>query len=188
MTTTSRRALACLVTAFACVAPPGLAAGDGDHAGCGHHAPAAAGDADAARRADLDARGDRHMGFRQEATTHHFRVSETGGAIEVTARDAADAATVAQVRDHLRHIAGAFAGGDFAIPEAVHAEVPAGVPALRAAGAAVSYEYEELPAGARVVLTGAGAEAIAAVHEFLGYQIEDHGTGDPHPAGGHHHP
>jgi hypothetical protein len=151
-----------------------------------HTAQAAITAGEAAHRAALDARGDRHMGFRQAATIHHFLVGEAGGAIEVTARDAADAATIAQVRAHLQEVAVAFAGGDFSIPQAVHAEVPAGVPGLQAAGPRVTYAYEELPAGGRVALRGADAEAIAAVHTFLRYQIDDHGTGDP-LAGAHSH-
>jgi hypothetical protein len=135
--------------------------------------------ADHTARAALEARGDRHMGFQQQLTVHHFRLQERGGAIEVTARDPADATTVEQVRGHLRHIAGAFAAGDFSIPEAVHAQQPPGVSSLRAAGADVAYRFEELPAGGRVVLTAATPIALAAVQEFLRFQITDHETGDP---------
>jgi hypothetical protein len=42
------------------------------------------------------------MGFDQVKTAHHFRLTTTGGAIEVVARDPADGALVAQVRSHLR--------------------------------------------------------------------------------------
>jgi hypothetical protein len=140
---------------------------------------AAGADDPAASRRELDARGDRYMGFSQQATVHHFRLAGDGGAIEVTAREAGDAASVAQVRSHLRAIAAAFAKGDFSIPAAVHARVPPGVQELRTAGAEVTYRYEEMPAGARVVLAAATAAALAAVHQFLRFQIADHGTGDP---------
>ncbi|HEV8630058.1 MAG TPA: hypothetical protein VGV61_07045 [Thermoanaerobaculia bacterium] len=132
----------------------------------------------AAHREEVDARGDGAMGFSQEATTHHFRATESGGIIEVTVRDAADSATLAAVRSHLQHIAVAFEAGDFSIPEAVHAQVPPGVAAMRRAGDAISYRYQELPAGAQVVITATGKAAVDAVHDFLGFQVAEHGTGD----------
>jgi hypothetical protein len=126
----------------------------------------------------VDARGDVAMGFSQQATVHHFRLTADGGAIEVTVSDAADTATRDAVRRHLQAIEVAFAEGDFAIPRAVHAQTPPGVAAMRAAGA-MSYRYEELPAGGRVVLAASTPEALAATHEFLRFQIAEHATGDP---------
>jgi hypothetical protein len=140
-------------------------------------ANAAAEDPAAARR-ELDARGDRHMGFRQDLTSHHFRLAADGGAVEVTARDPGDDASVRAVRVHLSALAKAFAAGDFSIPAAVHARVPPGVGALRAAGAEVAYEFAELPAGGVVRMTAGTPDGLAAVHEFLRFQIADHGTGD----------
>ena len=75
---------------------------------------------------DLKKRGGVVMGFDQDKTTHHFRLYETGGAIEVAANDPADETTLGQVRTHLKEIASAFARGDFAKPFATHAEVPPG--------------------------------------------------------------
>jgi hypothetical protein len=45
--------------------------------------------------------------------------------------------------------------------------------------AIVAYRYEELPAGGRVRIVTARAEAVTAVHAFLRYQIREHKTGDP---------
>jgi hypothetical protein len=114
---------------------------------------------------------------------HHFRIAADGGAIEVTSRDAADAETIAAVRSHLRTIAGAFAVGDFSIPSAVHAEEPSGVAAMRAAAADVAFVYQELPTGGRVRIVATSPAAVAAVHDFLRFQIVEHRTGDPLPAG-----
>ena len=143
-----------------------------------HMAAAAGGDAHS-HDSDLKARGDRHMGFSQEATTHHFVLAADGGAVEVTANDPADEPTIARVRQHLRHIAAAFAAGDFAIPEAVHGQPPPGSAAMDAAGEGIAYGYSDLPAGGRVRITARNDAALAAVHEFLRFQIADHGTGDP---------
>lgn len=142
-------------------------------------ASAGAPHAHSAHDAELKARGDRHMGFSQDATTHHFVLATDGGAVEVTANDPADEATVERVRQHLRQVAAAFGAGDFSIPEAVHAQAPPGSAAMAAAGEAIAYEYADLPGGGRVRLTAATGAALAAVHEFLRFQIADHATGDP---------
>ena len=49
---------------------------------------------------------------------------------------------------------------------------------LRSASCPIAYVYEDLDAGGRVRLTTTDQTALAAVHEFLRYQIREHGTGD----------
>ncbi len=128
--------------------------------------------------AGLSERGAHHMGFDQHATTHHFRLSPTGGAIEVTANDAADASGTAQVRAHLQEIAKLFAAGDFSKPRAIHDQVPPGVETMTARQAEIRWRYEELPTGGRVRIETTTPETLAAVYAFLRFQIEDHQTGD----------
>ncbi len=119
------------------------------------------------------------MGFDLDKTAHHFRLTDTGGRIEVAATRESDATSVIEIRTHLRHIAHAFAEGRFEAPFATHGEVPPGVPAMQARKGAITYRYEEMKGGGRVVITTADAGALAAVHEFLRYQIREHKTGDP---------
>src|SRR6266403_1397291 len=54
---------------------------------------------------DMKERGDHAMGFSQEKTTHHFQLTETGGFIQVEAKDSSDTVSKNLVREHLRHIA-----------------------------------------------------------------------------------
>src|ERR1700704_864870 len=63
---------------------------------------------------ELKKRGAAAMGFDQETTTHHFRLSASGGSIEVLANEAGDTAGRDQIRAHLKDIAIQFARGDFA--------------------------------------------------------------------------
>jgi hypothetical protein len=42
----------------------------------------------------------------------------------------------------------------------------------------IAYAYEDVPGGGRVRITTRHATALAAVHQFLRYQITDHKTGD----------
>ena len=144
-----------------------------------HMAAAAAAAPDGAHRAEVDARGNVAMGFSQQATQHHFGLTAEGGWIQVTVPDAADTATLTAVRNHLQAISRAFAEGDFSIPQAVHAQLPPGVEGMRAAGEQIHYRYQELPDGGRVSLQATAPLALAAVHDFLRFQIRDHQTGDP---------
>jgi hypothetical protein len=127
----------------------------------------------------LKKRGTDAMGFDQEATMHHFKVTLNGGAIEVTVNNATDSAVVDEVRRHLRSIASEFAGGDFDEPLQTHGEVPPGVPVMRKNRHVISYRYEDLPRGGTVRIETIDAHALKAVHEFLRYQIIEHRTGDP---------
>jgi len=122
--------------------------------------------------------GEREMGFSQVSTTHHFLIMKDGGAIQVEANDAADTANRDKIRAHLTGIAEMFQNGDFKTPFAVHSRIPPGVPEMEKLKAEIRYAYEETGRGARVRITTANPEALAAVHRFLKFQIEDHRTGD----------
>ena len=126
----------------------------------------------------VDTRGDHVMGFSHDKTTHHFRLYEDGGAIEVTANDPKDAASRDQIRNHLSHIAGMFADGNFKAPMLIHDEVPPGVPTLECLKTEVSYRYQDIEAGGRVRIATKNKDALSAAHEFLKFQITDHRTGD----------
>jgi hypothetical protein len=126
----------------------------------------------------VDARGDHQMGFSHEKTTHHFRLFADGGAIEVTANDAGDTESRDQIQGHLAHIAQLFAAGNFQIPMLVHDQVPPGVPVMKERKSRIHYSYENNETGGSVRITTKDEKALAAVHEFLRFQITDHRTGD----------
>jgi hypothetical protein len=124
-------------------------------------------------------RGDIGMGFDHAKTTHHFRLAPDGGAIEVTANSTSDVESRDQIRMHLTHIAKMFATGDFSIPMFIHDTVPPGVTAMKRLASAINYRFEEIAGGGRVVISTADVNARDAIHDFLRFQITDHGTGDP---------
>jgi hypothetical protein len=136
-------------------------------------------------QADVDKNGDQAMGFPHDKTTHHFRLNANGGAIEVTVNDSQNLTNLQAIRSHLAHIAKLFSAGDFAIPMFVHDQVPPGVPVMKEKRAVISYQYEEIPGGARVRIQTMDASALNAIHDFLRFQIEDHHTGDTLKAGVH---
>jgi hypothetical protein len=128
--------------------------------------------------AGVNARGDQGMGFSHEKTTHHFHLRTNGGAIEIRSDDPSDIASREAIRQHLAMIAVKFSQGDFAIPMFIHATVPPGVEDMKRLKSKITYEAENTENGAKLRITSHDAEAVAAVHTFLRFQIQDHRTGD----------
>jgi hypothetical protein len=131
----------------------------------------------------VDTRGDHAVGFSHNKSTHHFRLLPNGGAIEVTANDANDKVTRDEIRTHLSHIVQMFMNGNFQVPMFIHDIVPPGVPVMKSKRASITYVLEPMPTGGRLRITTTDTEALKAIHQFLTFQIDDHRTGDPHPAG-----
>jgi hypothetical protein len=119
------------------------------------------------------------MGFDQDKATHHFALTATGGAISVSANDAADQVTRDQIRSHLQEIAQAFGQGDFQKPLMTHSETPPGVSTMQRLKATITYRFEATERGGVVWIVTSNADARNAIHDFLRYQIKEHSTGDP---------
>jgi len=133
---------------------------------------------DSSHSAGVDKRGDHVMGFGHEKTVHHFRLTKTGGSIEAEAKDGTDTESREQIRMHFAHIAKMFSEGDFEAPMLIHGTVPPGVPEMKKRRGAIRYGVEETPRGGRIVITTKDSQALAAIHDFLRFQIRDHRTGD----------
>ena len=126
----------------------------------------------------VEQNGDKAMGFSHEKTTHHFLLRANGGVIQVDANARDDKESRDQIQSHLGHIAKMFAAGDFNTPMLVHSVTPPGTSTMTKLKVEIQYTYEASPQGGRVVIATANKEALAAVHEFLKFQIKDHATGD----------
>ena len=129
-------------------------------------------------QADVETHGDMAMGFPHDKTTHHFRLSADGGAIEVTVNDPKDNDDLQAIRGHLKHVAMMFSNGDFSVPMFVHSDVPPGVSEMTYRKADIVYTFEELATGGKVRIATGNRDALNAVHDFLIFQIRDHQTGD----------
>jgi hypothetical protein len=128
--------------------------------------------------AEMNKRGDKAMGFSHEKTTHHFRLLKDGGVIEVTVKEVTDAKSLNQIRMHLSHIAQMFAEGNFSTPFQVHEELPTGAKTMAELKREIAYKFEEQEQGGRVLISSKNPQALAAIHQFLRYQIKEHQTGD----------
>jgi hypothetical protein len=126
--------------------------------------------------AALQARGEGAMGVDQYTSTHRFDVLPDGGRIELQ-RDGDDAAGVAQIRKHMRAIAGAFAAGHFGIPMLVHMQEVPGTRVMKERARLIEYTVRDLPRGAEVRLTTSDPAALAAIREFMEFQRRDHRSG-----------
>jgi hypothetical protein len=122
----------------------------------------------AGHQADVVEHGDTAMGFPHDKTTHHFRLTQDGGTIEVTVNDAKDSQNVSAIRMHLKHIATMFSDSNFSIPMFVHSQRggPAS-PRLRAVS----------DRGSLLTCGPPHHDALNAIHDFLIFQIRDHQTG-----------
>lgn len=127
---------------------------------------------------EMNKRGDHVMGFDHTKTTHHFRLSPHGGAIEITANSSDDTASRDQIRSHLGHISKMFADGDFNAPMLIHEETPPGVPVMKKLKSEIEYRFEETKRGATIHISTTNSEALQAIYEFLRFQIKEHQTGD----------
>jgi hypothetical protein len=161
----------CRVLALAAVLfPAALAAQESSSSCAAHHADS--------HHDGVDRRGDQVMGFDHEKTTHHFRLTPSGGVIDVSANSPDDEASRDAIRTHLAHIAKMFTDGNFEAPMLIHDKVPPGVPVMKRERQSIRWIYEDTPDGGRVVATTKNPSALEAIHEFLRFQIEDHRTGD----------
>ena len=116
------------------------------------------------------------MGVDQYTSSHQFDDLPDGGRIELQ-RDSTDTAGVRTIREHLRHIATAFAQGDFNLPGFVHDETVPGTAVMTANRALIRYTFQPLAGGGEVLITSSDSASVSAIHDFLAFQRHDHRAG-----------
>ncbi len=126
--------------------------------------------------AGVQARGAEAMGVNQYTSRHIFEPLVDGGRIELQ-RETADSAGSAQIRRHMHLIAERFSAGDFALPGFVHARGVPGTEIMSARRGAIAYTVDTLPRGAALRLRSVDSTAVAAIHQFLAFQRQDHRAG-----------
>jgi hypothetical protein len=126
--------------------------------------------------AGVQSRGQVAMGVNQYTSTHYFTPLPDGGRIELQ-RNGADSVGTAQIRRHMEMIARQFAAGDFHLPGFVHDRNVPGTSVMAAHRGAIRYTVESLPRGAALRLITSDSVAILAIHDFLGFQRQDHHAG-----------
>ena len=79
----------------------------------------------------------------------------------------------------MRGIAEAFGRGDFALPGFVHDRDVPGTVVMAARRSRITYTADTLSGGGQVRLQTSDPSAIAAIHEFLAFQRQDHRSTSP---------
>ncbi|HEX4440077.1 MAG TPA: hypothetical protein VH854_08395 [Thermoanaerobaculia bacterium] len=107
-----------------------------------------------------------------DRTTHGFRLTPQGGAIEIAVNDGEDTESRDAIRAYLERMSKAFADGDFGAPLLIHGEKPPGVAVMTCEKAKIAWEYVETVRGGRVVATTDDAAARDVIHDFLRFEVE----------------
>ena len=121
----------------------------------------------------VQARGHAAMGVDQYTSFHQFESLPDGGRISLQ-RDPRDTSGVAQIRSHMQRIETAFARGDFTLPGLVHDRDVPGTAVMGGQPSRISYVADTLPGGGELRLRTSDPSAIAAIHQFLAFQRQDH--------------
>jgi hypothetical protein len=130
-------------------------------------------------RAEVDHRHDAVSGVNHEGAVHHFLLAPDGGTIRLETTGDTRPEERARIRQHLQVVARSFAAGDFTLPMQVHAQTPPGAKTMKKMRKTISYDYAPTDKGGEVRISTGNPAALSAIHAFLRFQIEDHGTGDP---------
>jgi hypothetical protein len=123
--------------------------------------------------AGVQSRGHQAMGVDQYTSTHRFEPLPNGGRI-VLQRDRVDSAGTAQIRRHMARIAEAFGRGNFALPGFVHAREVPGTAVMAERRSRITYTVDTMPRGGQLRIQSDDPAAIAAIHQFLAFQRQDH--------------
>ena len=124
--------------------------------------------------AAMQERGEHVMGVDQYTSAHVFEDLSDGGRVVLDRDDPADTVGIMAIRAHMRDIATAFRAGDFTKPFAVHAQTVPGTAIMTAHRDAISYEVLDRPRGGEVRIRSADPAVVAAIHEFLEFQRQQH--------------
>ncbi len=122
----------------------------------------------------MQSRGAHVMGVDQYTSAHVFEDLPDGGRVVLERDDAVDTVAIATIRAHLRDIEAAFRAGDFAKPFEVHAQTVPGTGVMAARRSAITYDEIDRPRGGEVRIKSGDPGAVAAIHEFLAFQRQQH--------------
>ena len=122
----------------------------------------------------MQSRGAHVMGVDQYTSAHVFEDLPDGGRVVLERDDAVDTVAIATIRAHLRDIEAAFRAGDFTKPFEVHAQTVPGTGVMAARRRAITYDEIDRPRGGEVRIKSGDSGAVAAIHEFLAFQRQQH--------------
>jgi hypothetical protein len=127
------------------------------------------------RQAQVAVRGAQVMPFDLERTIHVFQRLDDGGRQTVTVKDPANAQQIALIQSHLQHEANQFRRGDFSDPATIHGDDMPGLAELKIGFGQIDIRYTPLANGGEIRYATANPSLVAALHQWFGAQVSDHG-------------
>ena len=124
-------------------------------------------------------RASRVTGIDSDRVQRHFYVLKNGGAIEITAKDANDEATIKAIRTWLKKESDFFTKGNYESAAAIYGKAPESTIQLKKLRDEVNFAMVQEDNGAVLRMLTVNPQAKAAIHEYLKFQIDQLGTGDP---------
>jgi hypothetical protein len=128
---------------------------------------------------ELLSRATKVSGFDSQKVTRHFYVLKNGGAVEITAKDPNDEATVKSIQAYLKKESDQFAKGNFESTTNIYGRAPESAPQLKKLRDSVTYAVVPQDDGGVLRMLTVNPAAKSAVHDFLRFQIDQMKTGDP---------
>ena len=127
----------------------------------------------------LLSRATKTSGFDSDRVTRHFYVLKNGGAVEITAKDPNDEATIKAIQAHLKKESDQLAKGSFEIFTNIYGRTPENAPQLKKLRDDVTYAMVPQENGAVLRMLTVNPAAKSAIHDNLRFQIDQWKTGDP---------
>jgi len=118
-------------------------------------------------------------GFDSERVVRHFYILKNGGAIEVSAKDPNDEATVKAVQVYLKKESDLWTKGNFENQTAIYGRLPEGTPQLKKMRDEVTFEAVREDNGGVLRMFTVNPQARSAIYDYLRFQIDQLKTGDP---------
>ncbi|GAB3480211.1 hypothetical protein [Azotobacter salinestris] len=120
--------------------------------------------------------GHRVMPFSLKRTLHIFRMTETGGSMQVVLRKSGSANELPDIQRHLLHMRARFSSGDFSVPASLHGPDMPGLKELEAGASRMKVTYAPLPNGGEIRFETGDIDMITAIHRWFGAQLSEHGA------------
>ncbi len=121
----------------------------------------------------------RITGFDQSRVTRHYFLLKNGGAVEVTAKDENDKATVQAIQNYLKKEAESWTKGNFETVTQIYGRAPEGTPVMKKLRDDITFAAVAEPNGAILRILTINTQAKSAIYDYLRFQIAAHKTGDP---------
>jgi hypothetical protein len=127
----------------------------------------------------LLSRATKVSGFDSDRVTRHFYVLKNGGAVEITAKDPNDEATIKAIQAHLKKESDQLTKGNFEIAANIYGRTPESAPQLKKLRDDVTYATVPQENGGVLRMLTVNPTAKSAIHDYLRFQIDQLKTGDP---------